>query len=478
MLSRDLGEAMAKEICAKAAKAAKTPRSPINANSLFSFRTWHLGALGTLSVILCPFMSSPKLTAPRGCNDILPGESAQWQAIESIARQTAALYHYQEIRTPIYEYTQLFHRGTGESTDIVQRETFTFVDRGNESITLRPEGTPGVVRALIEHGLLNDQGSTAKVFYIAPNFRYERPQKGRLRQHHQFGVEAFGIAEPEQDVECILLQMDFYQRCGVKDLALRINSLGDAESKQRYRDVLVGFLTPKKRLLSEDSQRRLEQNPLRILDSKDPRDVEARQDAPAAIDYLSPISKVHFTRVQELLKSAGVAFVVDTNLVRGLDYYTNTVWEVIAGGLGSQNSLGAGGRYDNLVETLGGKPMAGVGFGSGLERLLIALESQHISPSTTRPPLFFLISQNEQAKFANFQLLQQLRAAGFVADMDFTGRAMKSQFKLADRQHAAYGLIVGEQELADSTITLKNLSTGEQKSLPRQSLPAALNEYR
>src|SRR5438105_1611885 len=260
-----------------------------------------------------------KINAPRGTADILPADSWKWQAIERIAREVAELYHFAEIRTPTYEYTTLFHRGTGETTDIVQRETFTFTDRGAESITLRPEGTPGVVRALIENNLLADPGSRAKVFYIGPNFRYERPQKGRLRQHHQFGVEAFGVAEAEQDAECILLQMDFYRRCGVKDLALRINSLGDAESKRNYRDALVKFLSPKKAQLSEDSQRRLEANPLRILDSKDPRDAEARQGAPPAAAYLSAQSRAHFARVQELLTRAGVPFVVDANLVRGLD---------------------------------------------------------------------------------------------------------------------------------------------------------------
>src|SRR3954462_2910040 len=249
------------------------------------------------------------INAPKGTQDFLPADTRKWQAIERIARETAELYHFGEIRTPIYESTQLFHRGTGESTDIVQRETFTFKDRGDESLTLRPEGTPGVERALIANGLLNDQGARAKVYYIGPNFRYERPQKGRFRQHHQFGVEAFGIADPEQDVECIQLQMDFYRRCGVKDLSLKINSLGDLESKKRYRDVLVSFLEPRKATMSEDSQRRLSENPLRILDSKDPRDVEARVGAPAAAECLSEASTKHFARVQQLLRESGVEFV-------------------------------------------------------------------------------------------------------------------------------------------------------------------------
>jgi histidyl-tRNA synthetase len=422
-------------------------------------------------------MTSQLITAPRGCNDILPDESARWQAVEHIARQTATLYHYQEIRTPLYENTQLFHRGVGETSDIVHKETFTFTDRGNESITLRPEQTAGVVRAVIEHGLLNDQGASAKLFYIGPNFRYERPQKGRSRQHHQFGVEAFGVAEPEQDVECILLQMDFYRRCGLKDWQLRVNSLGDRESKQRFAEHIRESLQEKKSSLSEDSQRRLDDNPLRILDSKDPRDKELTGNL-HGLPFLSDKSRMHLEKVQSLLTAAGVSFQLDGTLVRGFDYYTGTLWEVTAGGLGSQNAIGGGGRYDNLVETLGGKPTPGVGFGSGLERLLIALEAQQITLSRGNPPLYFLISQNEAARSANFQLLQELRAAGIAADMDFTGRAMKSQFKLADRQKASYCLILGEQELTNSTITLKTLATGEQKSLSRQSLAATLNELR
>src|SRR3954464_4206222 len=225
-----------------------------------------------------------RINAPKGTQDFLPSATPKWQAIERIARETAELYHFAEIRTPIFEHSELFHRGVGETTDIVSKETYTFADRDNRSITLRPEGTAGAVRAVIENGLLNDQGAGVKVYYIGPNVRYERPQKGRYRQHHQFGVEAFGIAEPEQDVECILLQMDFYRRCGVKDLALRINSLGDKESKQRYRDALVAFLSPKQEQLSEDSKRRLSENPLRILDSKDPRDIEGVKGAPPAVE--------------------------------------------------------------------------------------------------------------------------------------------------------------------------------------------------
>ena len=413
---------------------------------------------------------SGRIQAPKGFEDILPADAWKWQAIERIARETAALYHFAEIRTPVLESTALFHRGVGEASDIVRKETFTFEDRGGDSMTLRPEGTAGVVRAAIEHNLLAQEGSRAKVFYIGPNFRYERPQKGRLRAHHQFGAEAFGIADPAQDVECILLQMDFYRRTGLKDVELQINSLGDAESKQRYRDLLVAFLTPRKQNLSEDSQRRLEANPLRILDSKDPRDAEAAKGVPPAHEYLSEKSQKHIDKVRELLTIANVPFTVDGSLVRGFDYYTDTLWEVTAGGLGAQNAIGGGGRYDNLVEQLGGRPTPGVGFGSGIERLLLALESQKVDLPCPPEKLVWLVSHGPAAKSANWQLMLQLRRAGFVCDMDPGDRSVKSQFKVADREHAAFCLTTGETELAAGTIVVKELATGQQETVPRDQV--------
>lgn len=416
-----------------------------------------------------------QIKAPRGTADVLPSEASKWQSIERIAREVAELYHFAEIRTPIYESTELFHRGVGETTDIVQKETFTFRPRPeSESITLRPEGTAGVVRAAIENGLLGQESSRAKVYYIGPNFRYERPQKGRLRIHHQFGVEAFGISEPEQDVECILLQLEFYRRCGVKDLALRVNSLGDAESKARYREELVRFLSPKKDSLSEDSQRRLAENPLRILDSKDPRDKEVCLGAPPASESLSEKSAGHFERVRKLLAGAQVNFSVDGALVRGFDYYTDTLWEVTAGGLGAQNAIGGGGRYDNLVEQLGGKATPGVGFGSGLERLLLALEGQNVTLLERRKPLVWLVSIGDAAREHNWQLMQELRLAGIVADMDPTGRSPKSQFKLADREKADYCLVVGESELAAGQVKLKHMGSGHEQAMARAAVAEAL----
>lgn len=411
-----------------------------------------------------------KISAPRGTNDILPAESWKWQAIEAIARQTAELYHFSEIRTPIFEHTELFHRGVGETSDVVSKETYTFIDRGDRSITLRPEGTAGVVRAMIEHNLLAQEGARQKVYYIGPNFRYEKPQAGRLRQHHQFGVEAFGVAEPEQDVECILLQMDFYRRCGLKDLALKINSLGDAESKATYRDALVKHLGPLGAQLSEDSQRRLESNPLRILDSKDPRDQAASASVPHAQDYLSAKSRAHLNRVRSLLEQSKVSFRDDGKLVRGFDYYTETLWEVTAAGLGAQDAIGGGGRYDNLVAQLDGRPTPAVGFGSGLERLLIALEAQKVFLADQRKPLVWLIAQSTNAKDCVWKLMFQLRAAGHVCDMDLSGRSMKAQLKMADRENAATCIIVGDDELKSNQAIVKDMKTGEQKTIPVDSL--------
>lgn len=417
-----------------------------------------------------------KIEAPRGTADILPAEAWRWQAVEQIARELAEIYHYSEIRTPIFEHSELFHRGVGETSDIVHKETYTFKDRGDRSITLRPEGTAGAIRAAIEHALIAQEGSRAKIYYIGPNFRYERPAAGRLRQHHQFGVEALGIAEADQDVECILLQMDFYRRAGIKDLELQINSLGDRDSKLRYRDMLVAFLTPKSAKLSEDSQRRLVENPLRILDSKDPRDVEATQGAPPAVESLSPKSRTHFDRAQKLLSVLNVPFRVNPNLVRGFDYYTETLWEVTASGLGAQNALGGGGRYDNLVENLGGRPTPGVGFGSGLERLLIALEAQGARLPRSNQPLFYLIYHGEAAREAQWKLLAELRANNIAADMDLSNRSVKAQFKLSDRETATHCLIVGDSELANQTITLKDLKSGQQSTVPRPDLLRVLGE--
>jgi histidyl-tRNA synthetase len=413
---------------------------------------------------------SNKIQSPTGTEDLLPVDAPKWHAVENIARETAHQFGFGEIRTPVFEHTELFHRGVGETSDVVHKETYTFTDRGDRSITLRPEGTAGVARAVVEHGLLDAPGSTFKCYYIGSNFRYERKQKGRLRIHHQFGAEAFGVAAPEQDVECILLQMAFYQRVGLREMKLMVNSLGDRPSKQAFRDALVKFLEPKKDLLSPDSQRRLVENPLRILDSKVPGDIEACQGAPDPQSCLSEKSKKHFDRVRELLTAREVPYEVNPNLVRGFDYYTDTLWEVQAAGLGAQSAVGGGGRYDNLVELIGGKPTPGVGFGSGIERLLIALEEQKVALPIARIRKVFVVSQSPAAKDAAFLLVQELRDHHIAADADLTGRNVASQFKLADAQGASVAVVLGENELSTHTAAVKNLATREQQSVARGEL--------
>ncbi len=419
-------------------------------------------------------MSKEKIQAPRGTADILPSEVGRWQAIERIARDVAALYNFKEIRTPEFEHTELFHRGAGETTDLVRKETYTFDDRSDRSLTLRPEGTAGTVRAAIEQNLLSDQGARLKVYYLCSNFRYERPASGRLRIHHQFGVEAFGVAEPDQDVECILLQLEFYRRCGLRDIALRINSLGDLDSKSRYRDALVKFFEPVKNELSEDSQRRLTENPLRILDSKDDRDIVHARNAPPASEYLTPRSRTHIERVAKLLDKAGVTFTQDPYLVRGFDYYTDTLWEVTAGGLGAQNAVGGGGRYDNLVEQLGGRPTPGVGFGSGLERLLLALQTQGIALAEKPSRLVWIAYHGEAAQREAYAIASQLRGAGFNVDLDLAGRGMKAQLRSAEREAAVLCIVIGDDELANGTVQIKSLATREQSVVNRAEMVSAI----
>lgn len=409
------------------------------------------------------------IEGPKGFSDILPADAWKWQRVEACARAVSALYNFAEIRTPVLEHTELFHRGVGDSSDVVHKETYTFTDRGNRSVTLRPEGTAGVVRALIEHRAIAQEGARCKVYYVGANFRYERPQAGRLRQHHQFGAESFGTADAAADAECILLQMHFYAACGLKGLKLMLNSLGDAESKQRYRQVIVDHLTPRSAQLSPDSQRRLSENPLRILDSKVPDDIALCADIPAPRHSLSDASRAHFDRVAELLAGA-VDFEINPRLVRGFDYYTETLWEVTAEGLGAQSAIGGGGRYNNLVEQLGGRPTPGVGFGSGIERLLLALEAQKVALPRPATRVFWLVAHGSAAQRHNWLLLRDLRAAGVTADMDFAGRSVKAQFTLAERNGATHCIVVGDDEIAAGTVTVKDLAARTQSTQSRAGL--------
>jgi histidyl-tRNA synthetase len=412
-----------------------------------------------------------RVRAPRGTQDLLPPISRRWQHIEAVMRDVAAAFCYEEVRTPIFEDTALIHRGVGETTDVVGKETYTFTTRGGDSVTLRPEGTAPVIRALLQANLLEREGATAKVYYLAtPMFRYERPQAGRLRQHHQFGCEAFGVAAPEQDVELMLLQAEVYRRLNLEGLRLEINSLGDGESKQKYASALRDFFTSKKEELSEESQRRLETNPLRIIDSKDPRDVAARAGAPSVAESLSEASSEHFRKVRALLEAAGQPFVVNDALVRGLDYYTDTLWEFVDDRLGAQATVGGGGRFNNLVESLGGKHVPAVGFGMGMERLLLALEAADALPAAAATPPVWVVAQGEAARDVAFSIVQELRRNAVPADMDLSGRGMKAQFKLADRHDADRAIVIGDQELENNVVILKSMKTGEQQEVPPDAL--------
>jgi histidyl-tRNA synthetase len=412
------------------------------------------------------------LRAVKGMNDILPDEIGRWQVLESALRRTFELAGYKEIRTPVLEPLELFVRSIGEATEIVEKQMFV-VEREEESLALRPEGTAGVARAYVASAL-HGREPVSRFYYLGPMFRAERPQRGRYRQFWQAGVEIYGDPGPGCDAELIDMLVRLLDGLGVKNLRVLVNSLGGKETRARFREALRTYLTPRASELSEHAQKRLADNPLRILDSKDPRDQEAIQGAPPAGESLSDKSRKHFDRVQELLTASKAPFQVNPSLVRGFDYYTETLWEVTASGLGAQNAIGGGGRYDNLVESLGGRPTPGVGFGSGLERLLIALEAQGVAlPNPTRP-LVWLVYHGDAARTAQWQLLQHLRAADIPADMDHSGRSVKAQLKILDRAGARQTVTVGDTELANSTVVLKDLKTGQQSSISRTDLVARL----
>ena len=401
-------------------------------------------------------MASP-IQAIRGMNDILPPETSLWQYAESILRSVLHSYGYQEIRFPVLEKTELFKRSIGEATDIVEKEMYTFLDRNEESLTLRPEGTAGCVRAGIEHGLFYNQ--IQRLWYLGPFFRYERPQKGRYRQFHQLGAEIFGINTPDADAELILLSAKIFEKLGLQAyVTLQLNSLGSAESRTNYRAELVKYLTAHRAELDEDSQRRLTTNPLRILDSKNPALQELIQNAPKLINHLDPESEAHFAKLQEYLKHAGLAFTINPCLVRGLDYYSKTVFEWVTNELGAQGTVCAGGRYDSLIEQLGGKPSHALGFALGMERTVLLLQQIQPHLATEFVDVYFITDSD-----ASFQkglvLANELREAfpGLRVLQHCGSGSMKSQFKKADKSNAKFALILGEQELQSSTITIKSL---------------------
>jgi histidyl-tRNA synthetase len=415
---------------------------------------------------------------PKGVFDILPCEpdpedqwrnSDHWQYIEEIIRQTAQEYGFREIRTPLFERTELFIRGVGESSDIVSKEMYTFLDKAERSLTLRPEGTAAVMRAFVEKNL-HTQPGPHKYFYIGPMFRYERPQAGRYRQHHQFGAEALGIAKPEQDVELIDLLYEIYRRLGLKNLIVMLNSVGDAESREPYKRALADYLQPHFHELSPDSQLRFSKNILRILDSKDPKDQKLLEHAPSILSFLNEENSEHFRKVRSLLEKLKLPFVINEKLVRGLDYYNKTVFEVISGDLGAHNTIGAGGRYDGLTASLGGPNLPSVGFATGLERLLQTMTKQGAYFPDPSHPLVYLIPLGEPAYSACFEWLHALRIEKISAEMDFSGRKIGHAFQTADAMRAEYALVVGDTEVETGNAKLKNMATREETSIQLHNL--------
>lgn len=407
------------------------------------------------------------LQAPRGTRDILPAERVYWQYLESIARQILDRAAYREICTPIFEQTHLFERGIGEATDIVSKEMYTFSDRAQRSLTLRPEGTAGVVRAYIEHGL-HSQGGVQRLWYLGPMFRYERPQAGRYRQFHQLGVEVLGSADPRADTEVIAVALDILQALGLKDLTLMLNSVGDREDRGAYRQALVDYLTPYKADLDPDSQDRLQRNPLRILDSKDPRTQAIVKEAPRLLDYLSPQSRHHFEQVQSLLQDLGIRYQINPALVRGLDYYTHTAFEFQDLSLGNEGTVCGGGRYDHLVEELGGPATPAIGWAMGIERLVLLLRDRPLPPR--QEPYLYMVTRGEAAERQGLILAQQLRHQGYTVEVDLSSSAFGKQVKRADRVGATVCLVIGESEAGDRTVQVKWLASGEQVLVPQQEL--------
>ncbi|MBA2173490.1 histidine--tRNA ligase [Halobacillus locisalis] len=407
------------------------------------------------------------INAPRGTQDILPGTSEKWQYVEGQLADLCRRYNYKEIRTPIFEHTELFQRGVGDSTDIVQKEMYTFEDRGERSITLRPEGTASVVRSYVQNKVYGLPNQPTKYFYMGPMFRYERPQQGRQRQFVQFGIEALGSDDPAIDAEVLALALNSYQELGLTSLKLVLNSLGDLESREAHREALVKHFGPHREELCADCQVRLDQNPLRVLDCKKDRDHPAMSTAPSILEYLNEYSENYFREVKKYLDEMGIAYEVDPNLVRGLDYYNHTAFEIMseAEGFGAITTLSGGGRYTGLVQEVGGPETSGIGFAMSIERLLMALEAEGIELPIDEGLDTYMVALGEDAEKAAVRLTYELRKAGIQVDKDYLGKKMKAQFKAADRLHAKFVLVLGDQELENNVINVKTMDTGEQKEV-------------
>ena len=407
--------------------------------------------------------------APRGTKDILPDGVERWRYVEEKIRELCDRFGYREIRTPLFEHTELFQRGIGDTTDVVEKEMYTFLDRGGRSITLRPENTAAAVRAYLEHKLYAEDALT-KLFYIGSMFRFDRPQKGRFREFHQFGVEALGEASPAVDAEIILLAVRFLESLGLKELSLSINSVGDPACRPVYRQKLKDFFKEKLDGLCDDCRSRYDRNPMRILDCKNERCHSLSIGAPEITDCLCDECAEHFEKVKSYLTAAGVPFTCDPRLVRGLDYYTKTAFEIKYEPLGAQSAVAGGGRYDGLVEEIGGAPTPAVGFAVGLERVMLAMEMQNLFPEMEEGADAFVVALGDEAKDEAFCLLAELRDAGLSARMDYAGRSMKSQMKQADKANARYALILGEDELAKGVVTVRDMESSGQEQVAREDI--------
>lgn len=416
-----------------------------------------------------------EIRALKGTKDIFGEEMRKWLDMEETIRQLCDDFGFTQIRTPMFEFTNLFQRGVGDTTDVVQKEMYSFVDKGDNAITLKPESTAGVVRSYLEHNMGADT-QPIKLYYISPTFRYEKPQAGRQRQFHQFGVEMFGSDSPTADAEIISIGYELLKRIGLKKIELHINSLGDRECRKKYNEALKSYLETKKDGLCPLCNERREKNPLRVLDCKNPNCQELFHDAPTVLDTLGEGCMAHFNKVQELLTAMDIPFIVDPKIVRGLDYYTKTVFEFVSNDIGSQGTVCGGGRYNGLVEELGGKPTPAVGFGAGMERLILAKEAEN---GNTLPPVtrdLFLGYRGEDAEVTAYKLITQLRSAGISAESDHLQRSVKAQMKFANKIGAKYSAIIGESEMEGQVIQLKNMETGETKEVAFGDLIQVMKE--
>ena len=412
-----------------------------------------------------------KLQKPKGTQDILPADSAKWQYVENVARETFKKYNYGEIRTPMFEHYEVISRSVGDTTDIVTKEMYDFHDKGDRHITLRPEGTAPVVRSYVENKLFAPEvQKPVKVYYIGSMFRYERPQAGRLREFHQLGVECFGSKNPATDVETIAMAYQLFNTLGIKEVTLHLNSLGNTDSRLAYRQALIDYLTPMRDTLSKDSQRRLDENPLRVLDSKEKEDKVAVENAPSILDYLDDESQAHFDEVRAMLDSLNIPYVIDTNMVRGLDYYNHTIFEFITTIDKSELTICAGGRYDSLVEYFGGPETAGFGFGLGLERLLLVLDKQGIELPVEESLDVYIAVLGSGVNGKALELVQAIRYQGFKAERDYLGRKIKAQFKSADTFKAKTVITLGESEVESGEVNVKNNTTREEVTVSFEEL--------